>query len=832
MFHPFPEDGALVVETANTPQVLQAVPEAFEVIPGFHGMAFDLDTCIRLAARGMRPPSPIEHYYRWPRDLQKVPQPYAHQVDTAGFLTINPRAFCLNDIGSGKTISTAWAADYLMEIGAVQRALIIAPLSTLERAWGDTLFFNFRHRTYNVLHGSAAKRRKLLAQQRDFYIINHDGIGVIKKELEARDDINLIIIDEVAHYRNSRTEKWRAINSVIYPKNKPPRPWVWGLTGGPTPNAPTDAYGQCRLVTPTSVPQYFSQFRNMVMEHQSTYVWTPRAEANKIVYSAMRPAIRYRRDECLDLPGEIYSTYDVEMSDEQQRHYKNIMRELYTEVAEGAKVTAVNEGVKLSKLVQIACIAEGTPVLTDAGWLPIERVTLSNLVWDGVEWVSHGGAIYKGLRETVVCGGVQVTPEHEMLTIGGWQPAKDILNGKSGEEFGWAEVRLPDCVVQSGDHERIESMRDVAVPLRVRERRRAEEPISSLQASQAPPELWMPSRERNSQDERISPISYMDSDAAPLPRQERPRLAELWRSWHTCMRQVGSFLRRLLGRHASWVCRTSDSGADQQRWHVLPSQLPVGDSAPASKQQTEQPLRVVPGAETDPGTSSASDRDAAWDAARSGSPVWVALGKGSPRTAAAHVYDIVNCGPRSRFVVRGAEGEMRIVHNCGVVYDTEGKPNEIDPGNRVETLLEMIEMCNEKVIVFVPFTEVTNMLYRHVSKHWSAAVVYGEVNKNERDQIFADFQSKPDPSVLIAHPGCMAHGLTLTEASTIIWYAPVDSNDTYTQANGRITRPGQTQVANIVHLAGSAVERKAYKRLEHRQKLQGVLLEMVENNEQ
>jgi SNF2 family DNA or RNA helicase len=73
--------------------------------------------------------------------------------------------------------------------------------------------------------------------------------------------------------------------------------------------------------------------------------------------------------------------------------------------------------------------------------------------------------------------------------------------------------------------------------------------------------------------------------------------------------------------------------------------------------------------------------------------------------------------------------------------------------------------------------------------------------------------------------------VTLTEASTIIWYAPVDSNEIYEQANGRPDRAGKKYTLNIVQLAGSVVERKMYKRLEQRQSTQGVLLEMVEKNE-
>jgi SNF2 family DNA or RNA helicase len=75
----------------------------------------------------------------------------------------------------------------------------------------------------------------------------------------------------------------------------------------------------------------------------------------------------------------------------------------------------------------------------------------------------------------------------------------------------------------------------------------------------------------------------------------------------------------------------------------------------------------------------------------------------------------------------------------------------------------------------------------------------------------------------------MSHGLTLTSASTIIWYAPVTSHDTYQQANARITRPGQKNTQFIVHLEGTEVERRIYKRLQSKEKMQGLLLDSVKD---
>jgi hypothetical protein len=68
--------------------------------------------------------------------------------------------------------------------------------------------------------------------------------------------------------------------------------------------------------------------------------------------------------------------------------------------------------------------------------------------------------------------------------------------------------------------------------------------------------------------------------------------------------------------------------------------------------------------------------------------------------------------------------------------------------------------------------------------------------------------------VLIIQPQAASHGLTLTAANTIIWYAPVTSVETYLQANARIDRPGQHNPMTIVHIQGSDVERKLYTMLQ------------------
>lgn len=438
---------------------------------------------------------------------------YCFSVPT-GFLVLrrNGCVFCTGN--SGKTLSLLWAVDYLMQVGALGKLLIVSPLSTLERVWGDEIYRHFTHLNFVVLHGSAEKRRKLLAQDADIYIINHDGLEVLLPELLARTDIDAVVVDEIAEYRNAKTDRWRAANAVLKG-----RKWKWGMTGSPTPRAPTDAWSQCRLIAPARVPNFFTRFRDQVMRQVTTFKWMPRPEANRVVQEAMQPAILFTRDECLDLPPCTFSSRHVEMGPEQKKAYKDMMSKLCIEHA-GGRILAVNESVMAMKLVQIA-----------------------------------SGCVYSG-----------------------------------------------------------------------------------------------------------------DDNDLILPNEER-----------------------------------------------------------------------------------------------------------------------------------------------------------------IKAVLEIIEQAEGKVIVYVPLTGGLRLIADAIAKAGhTVATVHGATNKHDRDVIFSRFQSGSDAlDVLVAHPQCMAHGLTLTKASVIIWYIPTNNFATYEQACGRITRQSQTMHQHIIHLEGSAIEQRMYRRLETRGSMQGALLGLI-----
>jgi SNF2 family DNA or RNA helicase len=302
---------------------------------------------------GLDVPSPIVANYNWPGQYV----PFDHQVKAASFATLHHRCFMLLDMGLGKSISSLWAADYLMREGFVRKALILSTLSCLDPTWQREIFRNMMHRTSIVVHGTKQQRVAALAEDVDFFVMNHHGILVVDEFIAKRDDIDLVIVDEAAMLRNSRTQIYRRFTKMLRPEQR-----VWMLTGKPCPNGPEDAWALARLVSPSRVPQFFTRWKDQTMRKVSMFKWVPREGSTQMMYDALQPSIRFDKKDCLDLPPVTYIDRQVGMSDLQNAYYQMMKAKLLV-YAEEHQITAVNAAVLLGKLLQICCGA----VRTDDG---------------------------------------------------------------------------------------------------------------------------------------------------------------------------------------------------------------------------------------------------------------------------------------------------------------------------------------------------------------------------------------------------------------------------------------------------------------------------------
>ena len=521
-----PEQNAIVYDTPDPLVVARACPDARRLHNGFVAVRAHLPNLQALTRAGLPTIAPLDQHYDWPGRFK----PFRAQRLTANFLALNPRAFVLSDMGTGKTLAALWAADYIMQqhLKGACKALIVSPLSTLRRVWSDEIFQHFiGRRRAVVLHGTAQQREKQLAQDADFYIINHDGVGVgatatrykslalrgFAAALAARKDIKICIIDEASAYRDPSTARHKVARELLASKE-----YLWLMTGTPTPNGPLDAYGMAKLVN-NAYGESFTSYKQRVMYQATQFKWLPKQGAMDEAKKLLSPSVRFSIEDCVDLPPCVTMRMEAELSQEQKAHYKKMKDELALTLKSGAQITAANEGVLRSKLIQISC-----------------------------------GAIYDGNHET----------------------------------------------------------------------------------------------------------------------------------------------------------------------HFL-----------------------------------------------------------------------------------------------------DAKP-------RMDVLREALTECNEKAIVFAPLTSVLHLLYKELSEEMSCAIINGAVSQKERSEIFRCFMQERKPRVLLADPQTMAHGLTLTAATTVVWFAPTDKTELYLQANKRIHRPGQSKTTRVVQIASTAVEREIYKRLENNETMQGVVLKLAE----
>jgi SNF2 family DNA or RNA helicase len=343
---------ALLLKLRNPNRVTSVIPKSKVVEANGVLVNWGIDEALTLSKLNITVPSPINSRYSWTGKYA----PFDHQKKTAAFLTMHPRAFCFNEQGTGKTASAIWAADFLMKQGKIKRALVICPLSIMDSAWRDDFFTFAPHRSVDVAYGESKKRKEIIRQGADFVVINYDGVEIVYDEI-AKGGFDLVIIDEATHYKNAQSKRWKILNKLMTEDT-----WLWMMTGTPAAQSPLDAYGLAKLINPLSVPRFFGSFRDMVMTKASQFRWVIKPSASALVFNALQPAIRFTKEECLDLPDMTYVKRQVELTRQQKKYYDILKKRMVMEI-NGDEVSAVNAAVIMNKLLQISAGA----VYTDEG---------------------------------------------------------------------------------------------------------------------------------------------------------------------------------------------------------------------------------------------------------------------------------------------------------------------------------------------------------------------------------------------------------------------------------------------------------------------------------
>lgn len=408
-----PDKRKIIINSNENDAVAQVIPHAKKFTHNGEemlAMPYGVDESMVLKNLGFSVPAPIMEYYNWPGRFA----PMDHQKDTASFLTMHKRALCLNAPGTGKSISSLWAADFLLDEGVARKVLIVAPLSTVKVVWGRELKHHLPHRSFVVCTGTKQKRIDLLNQPGvQYVIINHDGFTNMAAELDGFD---VVIYDEATALKSPSSQRYKIFAKWMQKH----QPWLWLLTGTPISQTPADAWTLARLVDSPNCPKSFTTFKDLVMQKVTTFRWIPRSDALETCRRVLQPSIRFSLDECKDLPDTNFVGRKTTLTKQQEKAFKEMKDQAVTVFA-GGEVTAANTAVMLSKLLQISC---GVVYGEDAT-LVIDASERYNTLTDLLTEIGDKAIIFVPLK------GVQVWLQQK-LTADGFDVA--MVNGDTSKK--------------------------------------------------------------------------------------------------------------------------------------------------------------------------------------------------------------------------------------------------------------------------------------------------------------------------------------------------------------------------------------------------------------
>lgn len=153
-----------------------------------------------------------------------------------------------------------------------------------------------------------------------------------------------------------------------------------------------------------------------------------------------------------------------------------------------------------------------------------------------------------------------------------------------------------------------------------------------------------------------------------------------------------------------------------------------------------------------------------------------------------------------------------------LVADETTKPELVSEGkiNALEDIIDDYVIGEgKKLVIFARFRAELDIIEKLIKKKKiQYGMIYGDIPQNERGDIVKDFQENPDTKIIVCQIQCAGLGITLTAASTCVYYSVDFNYANYAQSLARIHRIGQKNKCLYIHLTvKGTVDEKVLKAL-------------------
>ena len=285
-------------------------------------------------------------------------KPHDYQKYAIDYIETHPIAAVLLDMGLGKTVISLTAIkDLLFDSFEVHRVLVVAPLRVARDTWPSEIrkWSHLKELTYSVAVGNVKERRIALMQNADITIINRENLGWLIDESGFPFDFDMVILDELSSFKNHRSKRFRSMMKV-----RPNVKRIVGLTGTPSSNGLMDLWAEFRLLDMGQrLGRFITQYRtNYFMPDKRNgeiiYSYKPLPGAEDTIYREISDiTISMKSTDHLKMPKLISSEYEVRLSDEEQKRYDSLKKNLVLQLPSG-DITAANAASLSGKLCQMA----------------------------------------------------------------------------------------------------------------------------------------------------------------------------------------------------------------------------------------------------------------------------------------------------------------------------------------------------------------------------------------------------------------------------------------------------------------------------------------------
>lgn len=286
--------------------------------------------------------------------------PYPHQTAGIEWILNRPACGLFWGMGTGKTVTTLTAINQLLfdrlEDGP---ALVIAPKRVAEDTWAKETakWEHLRHLRVSRVMGTEKQRCAALIADADVYVINRENVVWLVEFLNGRWPFPIVVLDELSSFKSSTAKRWRALKRV---RGRIRR--IIGLTGTPRPNGLEDLWPEIYLLDQgarlgRTLGAFRAQF--LIPEKMSghiVYSYRPRDGAEMDVYNRISDiCMSIRKDDVLNLPGQIYDDIVLTPPPALLRQYKKFEREKVMECLDAdGEIVAGSAAALTNKLLQFA----------------------------------------------------------------------------------------------------------------------------------------------------------------------------------------------------------------------------------------------------------------------------------------------------------------------------------------------------------------------------------------------------------------------------------------------------------------------------------------------